>query len=94
MSRCVRDADRLDSLKPNYTVNDVSSEICFTNGAVDVKCTRFKTRIRQSGTQVRPTAVPAPFGYRLNCMSDHVGNYLSGCSISSSRPTKAKSKDA
>ena len=53
MSRCVRQADRLDSLKPHYTVNDVSTEIEIDKGAVHLQCTRFKTRIRQSGSQVR-----------------------------------------
>jgi len=52
MCKCVRDADRLDSLKPLYTVNDVSPDINITKGAVDLQCTRFKTRIRQSQTQV------------------------------------------
>ena len=52
MCRCVRDADRLSSLKPHYTVNDVSADINVTKGVVDLQCTRFKTRIRQSGTQV------------------------------------------
>jgi len=57
MSKCVRDADRLDSLKPHYTVNDVSPDINVRKGAVDLSCTRFKTRIResQSGSQVKPT---------------------------------------
>ena len=53
MSKCVRDADRLDSLKPRYTENDVSEDINFRKGAVDLRCTRFKTRIRQSDGQVR-----------------------------------------
>ena len=52
MCKCVRDADRLDSSKPLYTVNDVSPDINITKGAVDLQCTRFKTRIRQSQTQV------------------------------------------
>lgn len=53
MCRCVRDADRLDSLKPLYTVNDVSTDIKIKKGSVDLSCTRFKTRIRQSDSQVR-----------------------------------------
>ena len=53
MCKCVRDADRLDSLKPHYTENDVSDQIEFKKGSVRLKCTRFKTRIRQSDTQVR-----------------------------------------
>ena len=52
MCKCVRDADRLDSLKPLYTVNDVSPDINVTKGAVDLQSTRFKTRIRKSQTQV------------------------------------------
>ena len=55
MCKCVRDADRLDSLKPHFTENDVSTEIKIKKGAVDLQCTRFKTRIRQSGNQVRLT---------------------------------------
>jgi hypothetical protein len=53
MCRCVRDADRLDSLKPHYTVNDINAQIEFENGAVNLQCTRFKTRIRASESQVR-----------------------------------------
>ena len=53
MCRCVRDADRLDSLKPHYTVNDISTRIEFEKGAVNLQCTRFKTRIRASENQVR-----------------------------------------
>ena len=55
MSRCIRDADLLDSLKPHYMVNDVSADIVVKKGAVDLSCTRFKTRIRQSGSQVSLT---------------------------------------
>jgi len=53
MCKCVRDADLLDSLKPHFTKNDVSTNIEFRDGAVDLQCTRFKTRIRSSKTQVR-----------------------------------------
>lgn len=54
MCKCVRDADRLDSLKPHYTVNDISTDVKIEKGAVDLQCTRFKTRIRPSSdTQVR-----------------------------------------
>jgi len=62
MCKCVRDADRLSSLKPHYTVNDVSADINVKKGAVDLSCTRYKTRIRasQSGGQVRLTLhIPA-----------------------------------
>ena len=52
MCKCVRDADRLDSLKPYYTLNDVSADIKIGKGAVNLSCTRFKTRIRRSKTQV------------------------------------------
>jgi len=55
MSKCVRDADRLDALKPHYTVNDVSTDIEIKKDGVNLSCTRFKTRIRQSGSQVRLT---------------------------------------
>ena len=53
MCKCIRDADRLDSLKPHYTANDVSADIKIRKGAVDLSCTRFKTRMRKSKTQVR-----------------------------------------
>ena len=52
MCKCVRDADLLDSLKPRYTKSDVSSGVEFRNGALDLQCTRFKTRIRPSQVQV------------------------------------------
>jgi len=62
MSKCVRDADRLDALKPHYTVNDVSTEIEVKKGAVNLSCTRFKTRIRESSSQVRhPLHITHPF---------------------------------
>lgn len=54
MCKCVRDADRVDSLKPHFTKNDVSTEISITKGRVVLKCTRFKTRIRSSLFQVKP----------------------------------------
>ena len=81
MCKSVRDADRLDSLKPDYTVNDVSSEIDIKNGAVNVQCTRFKTRMRRSETQVRPIHYILP--RRLICVSGCDGNTLLGYSTSS-----------
>ena len=96
MCKCVRDADRLDSLKPHYTVNDVSSDINIGRGAVDLSCTRFKTRIRRSPTQVRLILSTIPTSYLIG-MSGLVssdGNILYGCSTSGSRPTKARSRDA
>ena len=53
MCKCVRDADRLDSMKPSSTKDDFSNDIKITKGAIDLKCTLFKTRIRQSPTQVK-----------------------------------------
>ena len=53
MCRCVRDADRLDSLKPHFTVNDISTQVELKGGGVNLQCTRFKTRMRKSGNQVR-----------------------------------------
>ena len=55
MSRCVRDADRLDSMKPHYTLNDIGPNFSVSKGAVDLKCTRFKTRIRHDCNQVKPS---------------------------------------
>lgn len=52
MCKCVRDADRLASMKPSATKNDVSN-INITKGAIDLQCTLFKTRIRHSPTQVK-----------------------------------------
>jgi hypothetical protein len=54
MCKCVRDADRRDSLKPHYTVNDISTQVEFKEGKVNLQCTRFKTRMRTSASQVRP----------------------------------------
>ena len=59
MCKCVRDADRLDANKPDLTVNDVHSDIRIKKGAVDLSCTRFKTRIRKSESQVRFTLLIA-----------------------------------
>jgi len=61
MCKCVRDADRLDALKPHFVENDISTEVNFNDGALDLQCTRFKTRIRPSGNQVRliPHILPA-----------------------------------
>jgi len=55
MSKCVRDADRLDILKPHFTANDISTKIEIKKGDVGLSCTRFKTRIRRSAGQVRLT---------------------------------------
>jgi len=52
MCKCVRDADCLNALKPNFTVNDISSEFEIKKGAVNLQCTRFKTRMRTSESQV------------------------------------------
>ena len=92
MCRCVRDADRLDSMKPHYTVNDISTQIEFKEGKVNLQCTRFKTRMRESRSQVRLIVrnvrriIP---DWRVRCD----GNIVYGYSTSGSRPTKAISKD-
>lgn len=54
MCRRTRDIDRLDSLKSHSTVNDVSEEIDILSGAVGLRSTRYKTRIRQSTNQASP----------------------------------------
>ena len=54
MCKYIRDADRLDSLKPLYLVNDISNDINVMMGSVDLRSTRYKTRIRQSADQVGP----------------------------------------
>lgn len=71
MCKCVRDADRLDSLKPHVTVNDVSPEFSFKKGSVDLSCTRFKTRIRKSGGQVSLTFCISPVSCLIgtSCMT-------------------------
>lgn len=89
MSKCVRDADQLSSLKPHYTENDISNEIEVKKGAVNLQCTRFKTRIRMSDTQVRFI-----FRVLLRIVSDRCGLamiFLVDYSISNLRRTKAKS---
>jgi len=60
MCKCVRDADLLDSLKPHFTKNDISTDVEFKNGALDLQCTRFKTRIRPSQVQVRLVLASSP----------------------------------
>jgi len=57
MCRRARDVDRLDSLKPHSTVNDVSGEIDILSGAVGLQSTRYKTRIRQSTNQASPSPI-------------------------------------
>lgn len=91
MSKCVRDADRLDSLKPHYTENDISNKIEFgKKGSVNLQCTRFKTRIRKSDSQVRFPLYPPSLQHRVrSALSDPRGDR----STSGSRQTKAKSKD-
>ena len=75
MCKRVRDADRLESLKPHYTENDISTEVDVAEGIVDLKCTRFNTRIRMpSGHQVRPF-LHAPPVFRLidlSAASQHI----------------------
>ena len=92
MCRCVRDADRLDSMKPHYTVNDISTQIEFKEGKVNLQCTRFKTRMRTSASQVRPILHSI-----RRITSDwrvwNDGNILHDDSTSGSRPTKAILKD-
>ena len=93
MCRCVRDADRLDSMKPHYTVNDISTQIELKEGKVNLQCTRFKTRMRTSASQVRLIVhnvrriIPDWCAY---CDGNIVYDY----STSGSRPTKVRSKDA
>ena len=91
MCKCVRDADRLDSLKPRYTVNDVSNNIVVKTSAVDLSCTRFKTRMRQSGSQVRIILHTSAL-YLANVSSWSDGNIRYDDSTSSSRQTKARSR--
>ena len=91
MCKCVRDADRLDSLKPHYTVNDVSTDIEIKKGTVNLSCTRFKTRIRQSSSQVRSTLhthIRSTFDRRL--WFGLTVYILYDYSTFGSRPTKAK----
>ena len=89
MCRRVRDADRLESLKPQYSENDISTEVDVAEGIVDLKCTRFNTRIRlPSGHQVRPIVHAPPVSHLIDLSADPV-DY----SISVSKPTKADSKD-
>ena len=87
MCKCVRDADRLDSLKPHYTKNDIGPEISVTKATVDLQCTRFKTRIRRSGHQVRPILHHHPAPHLIDLLACPV-DY----STSVSKPTKANLK--
>ena len=56
MCRCVRDADRVESMKQHRTENDISTEkISVTKDSIELKCTRFSTRIRpRNAHQVGP----------------------------------------
>ena len=93
MCRCVRDADRLDSMKPHYTINDISTQVEFKEGKVDLQCTRFKTRMRESRSQVRHIIHSIRHIISDWCIYCD-GNIVYDYSTSGSRPTKARSKDA
>jgi len=72
MCKCVRDADRLDALKPHVTVNDISTEVNIKRDAIELQCTRFKTRLRSSGSQVRLILQVPPPASHLTGVSDLV----------------------
>ena len=57
MCKCVRDADRLDSMSPSTMKNDVD-DISITKDVIHLKSTRYKTRLLVSETQVRPSLPP------------------------------------
>jgi regulator of nonsense transcripts 1 len=50
LAKSVRDFYRLDALKPHTVKNDAVAQEGSKDGAVNLQCSRFKTRLRKSGT--------------------------------------------
>ena len=53
ISKLVRDADRLDALRPTMVKNDIKNEYRHKYGKLYVQSARFKTRIQPTPTRVR-----------------------------------------
>lgn len=53
VAKCVRDADRLDALKPTKVKNDVNAKFSMKSGNLEFELTRYKTRMRVGSKQVR-----------------------------------------
>ena len=85
----------MDSLKPHFTENDVSTDIEVNKGIVDLSCTRFKTRIRKSDSQVRSTLriLPRVISDWWSGLVWSDGDILRDYSTSDSGLIKAKLKD-
>jgi regulator of nonsense transcripts 1 len=60
LAKTLRDADRLDALKPTKVKNDVTGEFSFKKGKLNVCSSRFKTRVMKSPTQVRSISQTYP----------------------------------
>jgi regulator of nonsense transcripts 1 len=52
LAKTLRDADRLEALKPTRVKNDVTESFSLKSGKLNVTSSRFKTRIMSSATQV------------------------------------------
>jgi hypothetical protein len=52
IAKTLRDADRLDALKPTRVKNDVRGEFSMKSGKLNLSSSRFKTRIMTSSSQV------------------------------------------
>ncbi|KAH0833021.1 P-loop containing nucleoside triphosphate hydrolase protein [Lanmaoa asiatica] len=51
LARISRHAERLEALKPTTVKNDVTDQFTVKKGAINLKCSRFPTRIRPSTNQ-------------------------------------------
>ncbi|KAF7327916.1 hypothetical protein MKEN_00371600 [Mycena kentingensis (nom. inval.)] len=52
LSRLLRDADRLEALKPTAVQNEIASDHVYSPGDLQVTCTRFKNRIRSDAQRI------------------------------------------
>ncbi|OBZ72566.1 Regulator of nonsense transcripts 1 [Grifola frondosa] len=51
LAKFVRDADRLDAMKPTNVKNDVQANFTYKKGVLQMQSTRFKTRLRYDSNQ-------------------------------------------
>ncbi|KAI0784596.1 hypothetical protein C8Q75DRAFT_689120, partial [Abortiporus biennis] len=79
LANTVRIADRLDAMKPVKVKNDVEGKFESKSGALQLKQTRFKTRMRESETQAVVVEVEGEDGTIVK---------------SSGRTTRVRGKDA
>lgn len=60
LAKTLRDAERLDALKPTKVKNDIAGDFSLKKGMLNVSSSRFKTRIMASRTQVRSISQSYP----------------------------------